>query len=391
MRINKVTQIIKPSGIREFFDIVAARPDALSLGVGEPDFPTPWTVRNEAIKSIQKGYTAYTSNKGLPALRTEISEYMASRFSLEYNSDTEILVTVGASEGIDLALRALLDSGDGVLIPSPSYVSYEPITRLAGGNPVPVHCSEESGFKLTATAIGEAAKSGAKVLILPYPNNPTGAVMVKSELEEIAKVIERYDLQIISDEIYAELTYEGKHVSIASIAGMKDRTVVLNGFSKAFSMTGWRLGWICAPSDALSAMLKIHQYTALCAPTPSQYAGLAALKDGKTNNYESVREMADEYNRRRRYIVGEFNKMGLNCLMPGGAFYVFPSVKDLGLDGQKFARGLLAAENVAVVPGDAFGESGAGHVRVSYAASLKTLMEAAKRINRFVKTIKTEK
>lgn len=390
MKLNEVTKKIKPSGIREFFDIVAARPDALSLGVGEPDFPTPWVIRNEAIKSIQKGYTAYTSNKGMLPLREEIAVYMRDRFGLTYDPDTEIIVTVGASEGIDLALRVLLTAGDGVLIPSPSYVSYEPITMLAGGCPLPVACGAENGFRLTAPALEDAvlsAEKKPKVLIMPYPNNPTGGIMGKSDLEEIAKVIEKYDLEVISDEIYAELTYEGKHVSIASIEGMRDRTIVLNGFSKAFSMTGWRMGWVCAPPDASAGMLKLHQYTALCAPTPSQYAGLAALKDGRASGYESVLEMKEEYNRRRRFIVDGLNKAGMECFMPGGAFYVFPSVKKLGLDGQKFARGLLAAENVAVVPGDAFGESGKYHVRVSYAASLRTLTEAIKRINRFIDSI----
>lgn len=390
MKINEITQKIKPSGIREFFDIVAARPDALSLGVGEPDFPTPWAIRNEAIKSIQKGYTAYTSNKGMLPLREEIATYMRDRFGLDYDVDSEIIVTVGASEGIDLALRVLITAGDCVLIPAPSYVSYEPITMLAGGQPVPIACSAENGFKLTAGALEEAILSAPKrpkVLILPYPNNPTGGVMCGDDLKAIAKIIEKYDLEVVSDEIYAELTYEGKHVSIASIDGMRERTIVLNGFSKAFSMTGWRMGWVCAPKDASAGMLKIHQYTALCAPTPSQYAGLAALKDGRMNGYESVLEMKEEYNRRRRFIVDGLNKAGMDCFVPGGAFYVFPSVEKLGLDGQKFARGLLAAENVAVVPGDAFGTSGKYHVRVSYAASLRTLTEAIKRINRFISSL----
>ena len=388
MKINDITKQIKPSGIREFFDIVAARPDALSLGVGEPDFPTPWTVRNEAVKSIQKGYTAYTSNKGLLALREEIAGYMSARFSLDYNPDKEIIVTVGASEAIDLALRVLLERGDGVLIPAPSYVSYEPITMLAGGRPIPIHCDGASGFKLTGAAVEEAAKQGAKVIILPYPNNPTGAVMTKRELEDVAKAILKYDLEVISDEIYAELTYEGKHVSIASIDGMRDRTITINGFSKAFSMTGWRLGWVCAPPDATAGMLKIHQYTALCAATPSQYAGLTALKDGKNTDFESVRGMKEEYDRRRRYLVGELNKAGMDCRMPGGAFYAFPSVKAFGVDGQVFARKLLEAENVAVVPGEAFGAAGKYHVRMAYAASLRTLTEAMKRINRFLAQIK---
>lgn len=390
MKINDTTKKIKPSGIREFFDIVATRPDALSLSVGEPDFPTPWVIRNEAIKSIQKGYTAYTSNKGMMSLREAIVDYMSGRFGLNYDAEKEVLVTVGASEGIDLALRVLLSPGDGVLIPAPSYVSYEPITTLAGGQPIPIACYAGNDFRITAEEIEAAVKAAPKmpkVMIMPYPNNPTGAIMRQSDLEAVAKVIEKYDLEVISDEIYAELTYEGKHVSIASLPGMRDRCIVLNGFSKAFSMTGWRMGWVCAPPDALAGMLKVHQYTALCAPTPSQYAGLAALKDGKATNYESVLQMKEEYDRRRRYIVDGLNKAGMDCFMPGGAFYAFPSVKKLGLDGQKFARGLLAAENVAVVPGDAFGESGKYHVRVSYASSLRNLTEALKRINRYISTL----
>lgn len=385
MRLNQIIQQIKPSGIREFFDIVSTMPDALSLGVGEPDFITPWYIRDAAIKSIQRGYTAYTSNKGLPALCEEIAGYLSRRFGIDYDPKHEILVTMGASEAIDLALRVLIEPGDGVLIPSPSYVSYLPIAMLCGGKPVSVDCTQRADFKITPEALEEAAaSSGAKVLIMPYPNNPTGAVMTEPELRNLLPVIQKYDLTIVSDEIYAELTYDGKHVSPASIDGYRERTIVINGFSKAFAMTGWRLGYIAAPEDALAAVLKVHQYTALCAPTPSQYAGLAALKDGRYDGYKAVDDMKEEYDRRRRFIVGELNAMGLECNLPGGAFYAFADVSSTGMDGQRFARRLLADEKVAVVPGDAFGEEGKNHIRVSYATSLRTLMQAVERMNRFV-------
>ncbi len=385
MRLNKVIQEIRPSGIREFFDIVSTMPDALSLGVGEPDFVTPWYIRDAAIKSVQRGYTAYTSNKGLPALCAEISAYLSKRFGIDYDPGTEVLVTMGASEAIDLALRVLIEPGDGVLIPSPSYVSYLPITMLCGGIPVPVDCTLRADFKLTPEALEEAAADGkSRVLIMPYPNNPTGAVMNAEELEALLPVIEKYDLTVVSDEIYAELTYDGRHVSPASVPGYRDRTIVINGFSKAFAMTGWRLGYIAAPADALAAVLKVHQYTALCAPTPSQYAGLAALKDGRYEGYKSVEDMKEEYDRRRRFIVDELNSMGLECNMPGGAFYAYARVSSTGMDGQKFARRLLADEKVAVVPGDAFGEAGKDYIRVSYATSLRTLMQASERMRRFV-------
>lgn len=385
MRLNKTILQIKPSGIREFFDIVSTMPDALSLGVGEPDFATPWYIRDAAIKSIQKGYTAYTSNRGLKQLCEEISIYLDKRFGVSYDPKDEIIVTMGASEAIDLALRVLIEPGDGVLVPSPSYVSYMPITTLCGGRPIPVECPESEEFRLTPAALEKAAAQGAKVLIMPYPNNPTGAVMSRKDIAALLPVVEKYDLAVISDEIYAELTYEGKHVSVASVEGFRDRTVTINGFSKAFSMTGWRLGYTAAPHDVTAAMLKVHQYTALCAPTPSQYAGAAALKDGRYDGYKAVEEMKEEYNRRRRFIVGELNSMGLKCHLPGGAFYVFANVSGTGMDGQQFARKLLASEKVAVVPGDAFGEAGKDHIRLSYATSLRTLMEASERINRFIK------
>ena len=385
MRLNKTIQQIKPSGIREFFDIVSTMPDALALGVGEPDFATPWFVRDSAIKSIQKGYTAYSSNKGMPALCERIAEYIDERFGVSYNPKEEIIVTMGASEAIDLALRVLIEKGDGVLIPSPSYVSYMPITTLSGGVPIPVACSEENDFRLTPEELEKSASgSNAKVLIMPYPNNPTGAIMRKEDIEALLPIIEKYDLAVVSDEIYAELTYDGKHVSVPSIKGLKERTVLINGFSKAFAMTGWRLGYTCAPPDVTKAMLKVHQYTALCAPTPSQYAGLSALKEGREDGYRAVMDMKEEYDRRRRYLTGALNELGLNCKLPGGAFYVFANVSSTGMDGQQFARGLLKAERVAVVPGDAFGEAGKNYVRMSYATSLRTLMEAVKRIKHFL-------
>lgn len=385
MKLNSTIQQIKPSGIREFFDIVSTMPDALSLGVGEPDFTTPWYIRSAAIKSVQKGYTSYTSNKGLAALMKEIRLYCGERFGVWYDAEEEIIVTMGASEAIDIALRVLIEPGDGVLVPSPSYVSYMPITTLCGGRAIPVECPEADGFKLTPEALEKAASEGnARVLIMPYPNNPTGAIMTESEIASLLPVIEKYDLAVISDEIYAELTYDGKHVSVPAVPGYRDRTVLINGFSKAFAMTGWRLGFVAAPHEVTAAMLKVHQYTALCAPTPSQYAGLAALKEGREEGYRSVLDMKKEYDKRRRFIVGELNALGLTCRMPGGAFYAFANVSSSGMDGQQFARGLLAAEKVAVVPGDAFGDAGKNYVRMSYATSLRTLMEAVKRMGRFL-------
>ncbi len=383
MKINKIVQQIKPSGIREFFDIVATMPDALSLGVGEPDFTTPWYIRDAAIKSVRKGYTSYSSNRGIHELCVEIGIYLKERFGVEYDAD-QIIVTVGASEAIDLALRALVEPGDGVLIPSPSYVSYLPLATLCGGRPIPVECREEDEFKLTPEALEEAAKQGATVLIMPYPNNPTGAVMTKEDIEALLPTIEKYDLTVLSDEIYAELTYDTEKVSVASVDGYYDRTIVISGFSKAFAMTGWRLGYVAAPKAVTAAMLKIHQYTALCAPTPSQYAGIAALKEGREDNYQAVMDMRDEYDRRRRYIVGAANEMGLRCRLPGGAFYVFASTASTGMDGRTFAKGLLAAEKVAVVPGDAFGEAGKNHIRMSYATSLDVLREAVRRMRRYL-------
>lgn len=386
--LNKTVQQIQPSGIRKFFDIVSEMPDAISLGVGEPDFVTPWCIRDSAIKSIQKGYTSYTSNLGLPALRKEIAIYLHSRFSLEYDFKTEIMTTIGASEGIDLALRTIISSGDEVLVPDPSYVSYCPNILLAGGVPVPIKTDMSNCFKLTLQALEAALTPRTKALILPYPNNPTGAIMNCEELEAIReKIIER-DLFVISDEIYAELTYGSKHISIASLEGMKERTIMISGFSKSFAMTGWRLGYVCAPPEVLKQMLKIHQYTILCAPIMSQYAAITALTTGKEDNFELVSEMRDKYNRRRRLLVSEFRRMGLEVFEPHGAFYVFPSVENLGVTGQQFAEGLLKTKSVAVVPGDAFGESGKYFIRCSYACSMANLEIALKRIEEYVEELK---
>lgn len=381
--IGKTANSIPPSGIRRFFGIVEEDPDAISLGVGEPDFVTPWEIRDAAIKSLQKGYTAYTSNSGLKRLREEISEYLFSRFNAKYSPD-EVMVTIGASEAIDLSLRALLNAGEEVLVPDPSYVSYCPAIALASGVAVPIACSPENGLKPTPQAIEAAITKKTKAVILPYPNNPTGAVLNKAELEAICAVIKKHNLIAISDEIYAELTYSGRHVSVAALDGMAERTVLISGFSKAFAMTGWRVGYVCAPAEILGAMLKIHQYTIMCAPTMSQYAALAALVTGKESGFAAVEEMRDKYDMRRRFVVNAFNEMGLQCSEPSGAFYAFPSVKSLGLTGEQFAEQLLREKHVAVVPGDAFGAAGKEHVRCSYATGMAQLSEAMKRIGEFV-------
>lgn len=390
MRINKKVANLKPSGIREFFDIVSTMPEALSLGVGEPDFVTPWSIRDAAIKSAQKGYTAYTSNRGLIELRHEINKYLSARFGVSYNPEDEILVTSGASEAIDLALRALVEPGDVVLVPSPSYVSYTPIVEICGGRPIKIDCQPSSGFIITPEALEKAASKGAKVMIMSYPNNPTGAVMSKKEIEALIPIVEKYDLSIVSDEIYAELTYGQKHVSVSSIPKLYERTILINGFSKAFAMTGWRLGYVCAPKEASNAMFKIHQYAALCAPTISQYAGLAALREGTEDDYEAVREMKEEYDKRRRYLMNELRKLGFALYEPKGAFYMFVDVSSSGLNGREFAHKLLKEEKVAVVPGEAFGEECADYVRLSYATSLKVLTNAIERIGRFLKTTKNK-
>ena len=385
--VNRRAGELKPSGIRKFFDIVSEMKDAVSLGVGEPDFITPWNIRNAAIRSIQRGYTQYTGNRGLPALREEISAYMHDRFSVDYPA-SNILVTVGASEGIDLVMRAICEEGDEILIPDPGYVSYIPCVQLSGGTPVPVRCVQENGFILTPEAIEAVVTPKTKAIVLPYPNNPTGGIMTKEQLEAIVPVIKKHDLLVISDEIYAELTYGGRHVSVASLPGMRERTVVINGFSKAFAMTGWRIGFVCCPPEIDAAVLKIHQYTLLCAPGPSQYAAVEALQEGRADGFETVESMREEYDKRRRFMVRFFNEAGLPCFEPRGAFYVYPSTEKLGITGEEFANGLLRAEKVAVVPGDAFGEGGKYHVRCSYATSMKNLDEATCRIARYVEQLR---
>jgi len=387
-RLNQTVLGLRPSGIRKFFDIVSEMPDALSLGVGEPDFVTPWEIRDAAVKSIQKGYTAYTSNRGLSELRQELTGFLESRYGLSYHPDNETLITIGASEAIDLALRALLSSGDEVLMPDPSYVSYAPNVLLTGGVPVPIKTRAENCFKLTKESLEAAVTPRTKALILPYPNNPTGAIMTKEELEALLPVIEKHDLFVLSDEIYAELTYGSAHASFAALPGMRERTILLSGFSKAFAMTGWRLGYAAAPKEIMDAMVKIHQYTIMCAPTVSQYAALAALRTGKKDNFAAVREMRESYDMRRRYLVDAFRKIGLPCFEPLGAFYVFPSVAGTGLDGEAFAERLLHREKVAVVPGSAFGDSGKSHIRTCYACSMAVLTEAVARIERFLQSIR---
>ncbi|MBQ2695900.1 MAG: aminotransferase class I/II-fold pyridoxal phosphate-dependent enzyme [Clostridia bacterium] len=371
---------IKPSGIRKFFDIVSEMKDAISLGVGEPDFVTPWHIREEAIYSLERGRTYYTSNAGLMELRTEISRYMERRVNLSYDPAKEILVTVGGSEAIDLCIRSLVNPGDEVLIPEPSFVCYKPCAVLAGGVPIPIVTKNEDKFKLTKQALLDAITPKTKLLVLPYPNNPTGGVMTKADLEEIASVLREKNIFVLSDEIYGELTYGMEHTSIASLPGMRERTVVVNGFSKSYAMTGWRLGWAAAPKEIMEQMMKIHQYAIMCAPTASQYAAVEAVKNGD----DDIARMREEYNYRRRVIVDGFNKMGLSCFEPEGAFYVFPSVQSLGLSSNDFAETLLRQEKVAVVPGTAFGDSGEGFIRCSYAYSIANITEALERIDRFV-------
>lgn len=385
--LTKRVQDIKPSGIRKFFDVVSEIKGAISLGVGEPDFITPWSMRNEAIKSIQKGYTQYTSNAGILKLRELIAEYLKRSQNLKYNPTDEIIVTVGASEAIDLSLRALLDSGDEVLIPEPSYVSYVPCVELAGAVPVPIKCTAENGFIVTKEELEKVITPKSKVLILPYPNNPTGGIMTKDQLEAIRETIIKHNLVVLSDEIYGDLTYGSTHCSIASLDGMRERTILVSGFSKAFAMTGWRLGYLAAPKEIVYAAYKIHQYTIMCAPTASQYAAIAALEEGLEDGFQTVAAMRDEYDKRRRYILARLNEMGLKCFEPKGAFYVFPCVKSTGLDGDEFSLKLLEKEKVAVVPGSAFGSCGKDYVRISYAYSIKALDEALNRIEKFLKEI----
>lgn len=380
---------IKPSGIRKFFDLVSEMddPEVISLGVGEPDFDTPWHIREEGIYSLERGRTFYTSNSGLKDLRNEICNYLRRMYQVEYNPDTEVMVTVGGSEAIDIGLRAVLNPGDEVIIPQPSYVSYEPCTILAGGKPVILELQEKNEFRLTKEELLAAITPKTKVLILPFPNNPTGSVLRKEDLEDIAEVCIEKDILVMSDEIYSELTYGAKHVTIASLPGMKERTILINGFSKAYAMTGWRLGYTCAPHAILEQMLKIHQFAIMCAPTTSQYAAVEALKKGD----KDVEEMRVSYNQRRRFLVHTFRKMGLKCFEPFGAFYVFPSIRELGMTSDEFAMELLEREKVAVVPGTAFGDCGEGFLRISYAYSLDELKHATDRIARFVAEIRKEK
>ncbi len=381
--VNDRAASLQPSGIRKFFDIVQKMEGAVSLGVGEPDFITPWNIRDAAIRSVQRGYTQYTGNRGLPELRELISRYLAERFNVYYPPERTI-VTVGASEAIDLAMRAVCEVGDEILIPEPSYVSYAPTVTLAGGVAVPLKCSADNDFILTPDILEKAVTNKTKALILAYPNNPTGAIMTKAQLEAIIPVIEKHDLLVISDEIYAELTYVGGHVSIASMGNMAERTVLINGFSKAFAMTGWRVGFVCAPAEIDAAMFKIHQYTMLCAPQMGQRAAVCALKDGFSDGFSTVEEMRSEYNRRGNFLVNAFNSLGLKCFKPKGAFYVFPSVKATKLNGEQFATALLEKYKVAVVPGAAFGSAGESHVRCSYATSMQQLTLAIERITDFV-------
>ena len=379
--VSKTITEIKPSGIRKFFDIVNTMDDAISLGVGEPDFDTPWRVRDEAIYSLEQGRTFYTSNAGLMELKVAISEYLDRKYDLHYNPKTEMMMTVGGSEAIDIGLRAMLDPGDEVIIPEPSYVSYVPCTVLAGGVPKIINLKESDEFRLTAQELEEAITDKTKVLFLPYPNNPTGAIMEKEDLEAIAEVIRKHDIYVMTDEIYSELTYQMDHVSIASLPGMKERTVYINGFSKAFAMTGWRLGYACAPEVILKQMLKIHQFAIMCAPTTSQYAGIEAVKHCD----REVEDMKMQYNERRVYVLQRLRGMGLTCFEPYGAFYAFPSIKGTGMTSDDFATTLLRTEKVAVVPGTAFGDCGEGFIRISYAYSMENLKIALDRIEKFLK------
>jgi aminotransferase len=375
---------MKPSGIRKFFDIVSEMPDAISLGVGEPDFDTPWSIREEGIYSLERGRTFYTSNAGLLELRTAICKYMDRRFHVAYNPKTEGLLTVGGSEGIDVALRAMLNPGDEVIIPEPCYVSYVPCVDLADGVPVTISLKNENQFRLTKEELEAAITEKTKVLILSYPNNPTGAIMEREDLEAIAEVIIKHDIYVISDEIYAELTYNSGHVSIASLPGMRERTILISGFSKAFAMTGWRIGYAMAPAMIMEQMTKIHQFAIMCAPTTSQYAAVTAMRDCD----REVEQMRESYDQRRKYLLHEFKQMGLPCFEPMGAFYVFPCIKEFGLTSEEFATRLLRAKKLAVVPGDAFGECGEGFLRISYAYSLEELKVAIGRLGEFVEELR---
>ena len=385
--INQKVQAIQPSGIRKFFDIANEIEDVISLGVGEPDFDTPWHVREEGIYTLQKGRTFYTANRGLMELRTEISNYIARNHAVQYNPATQVLVTIGGSEAIDLALRACLEPGDEVIYHEPCYVSYLPCITLADGVPVPIPLKEANDFRLTAEELEAAITPKSKALILSFPNNPTGAVMTKEDLEAIAEVIVRHDLLVITDEIYSELSYTGKkHYSLIDLPGMVERTIYINGFSKAYAMTGWRLGYCCGPEEILAQMVKIHQFAIMAAPTMSQYAGTMALKNGASD----VEMMRDSYNQRRRYLMAELKRLGIPCFEPFGAFYIFPNISQFGLSSEEFATRLIREHKVAVVPGSAFGQSGEGFVRVSYAYSIDELKQAFERIERFITELRTE-
>ena len=384
--LSNTVKEIKPSGIRKFFDVVSEMKDAISLGVGEPDFDTPWHIREEGIYSLEKGRTFYTSNAGLKELRVEICNYLQRRLGLEYHFNDEIIVTVGGSEAIDLAIRAMIDPGDEVLVPQPSFVSYIPCVQLAYGKPVPIELKEENNFKLTKDEILEKITDKTKLLVLPFPNNTTGATLDRKDLEEIAEVCIDKDIFVLSDEIYSELTYNGEHVSIACIPGMRERTVLINGFSKAYAMTGWRLVYAAAPAVIMKQMIKIHQFAIMSAPTTSQYAAIEAMKNGD----EDVKRMCESYNQRRRFVLHRFKEMGLDCFEPFGAFYAFPSIKKFGMTSDEFATRLLKEEKVAVVPGITFGDCGEGFLRISYAYSLEDLKEALGRLEKFVIRISAE-
>ena len=381
--LSEVIKEVKPSGIRKFFDIVSEMKDAISLGVGEPDFDTPWHIREEGIYSLEKGRTFYTSNAGLKELKIEVCNYLKRKINVEYDYHDEVMITVGGSEAIDIAMRAMVNPGEEVLIPQPSYVSYVPCAQLIYAVPKVIELKEENEFRLTKQELLDAITDKTKMLVLPFPNNPTGAIMEKEDLEEIAKVCVEKDIFVLSDEIYSELTYKGKHISIASMPGMRERTVVINGFSKAYAMTGWRLGYAAAPKEILAQMLKIHQFAIMCAPTNSQYAAVDALKNGD----KDVQMMCESYNQRRRFVVHELRDMGMECFEPYGAFYVFPSIKKFGMTSEEFANKLLEEEKVAVVPGTAFGDCGEGFLRISYAYSLENLKIALGRVRSFVESL----
>ncbi len=381
--ISKKIEGIQPSGIRKFFDVVSEMPDAISLGVGEPDFDTPYSVREEGIYALEKGRTFYTSNAGLKELREEISRYLKRKYSLDYDADNEIMVTVGGSEAIDVALRCMVDPGDEVLIPTPCYVSYLPCAVMADAVPKMIELKAENQFKLTRQELIDSITDKTKILMLAFPNNPTGAIMTREELEELVPVIIEHDLYVISDEIYSELTYDNKHCSIASLPGMKERTVTINGFSKAFAMTGWRLGYACAPKEIMKQMIKLHQFAIMCAPTNSQFAAIEALR----NCDDDVDRMVEAYNQRRRFLLNSFKEMGIDCFEPFGAFYVFPSIAKFGMTSEEFANRLLREQKLAVVPGTAFGECGEGFVRISYAYSIENLKQGMDRIRKFIESL----